>query len=500
MRKIVTALAVAAAVGWLTSARAQDAKATLEAAARALGDVSSIQFSGSGTTNSYGQSFKPGEPWPAFKTTSYTVTVDYKIPAMRMELQRTNPDVKVVQGGGGLPLLAPQTQNQAVSGKVAWNVAAPAGGGAPAAAPAMAAVNDRLIAMWAGGSAGAAAWVSAPQGVIRAAQANNATVTGRVVTFTANGSRVKATLSAANLVEKVETNADAPVLGDVVIETTYASYRDFGGVKFPSRIMQKEGGFPMLDLTITDAKPNINAAIAVPQNVQQAAAPPAAPAPVRVQTDKAADGVYYLTGGSHHSVAVEFGDHVVVFEAPQTDERAVAVLDATRKAIPNKPIRYVVNSHNHFDHLGGVRAIMAEGITIITQAGNKAYYEKVATMPHTIVPDRLGRSPKKPVIETVAEKRVLTDGHQILELYHVPTDHTATMLVGYLPKAKILIEADLWNPPAANAAAQTVVNPVTVAFFDTIQRMKLEVNQVAGLHGRLAPVKEFQTAAGKATH
>jgi glyoxylase-like metal-dependent hydrolase (beta-lactamase superfamily II) len=500
MRKLVTAMAVAGTFISLTSLRAQDSKATLDAAARALGDVSSIQFSGTGTTNSYGQSFKPDEPWPAFKTTSYTVTVDYKTPAMRMELQRTNPDVKVVRGGGGLPLLTPQTQNQVVSGKVAWNVAAPAGG-APTAAPAMAAVNDRLLAIWAGGSAGAAAWVAAPQGVIKAAQANNATVAGRVVTFTANGTSVKATLNAANLVEKVETKADAPVLGDVVVETTYANYRDFGGVKFPTRIAQKEGGFPMLDLTITDVKPNITAAIAVPQNiVQQAAGQPADTAPVRVQTDKVADGVYYLTGGSHHSVAVEFNDHVVVFEAPQTDERAMAVLDATRKAIPNKPIRYVVNSHNHFDHLGGVRAIMAEGITIITQAGNKAYYEKVATMPHTIVADRLSRSPKKPVIETVAEKRVLTDGNQILELYHVPTVHTDTMLVGYLPKAKILIEADLWNPPAANAPAQTAVNPVTTAFFNSIQELKLDVSQVAGLHGRLASVKDFQTAAGKATH
>jgi glyoxylase-like metal-dependent hydrolase (beta-lactamase superfamily II) len=500
MRKVATAMAVAGAFVSLTSVRAQDSKAALDAAARALGDVSSIQFSGTGTTNSYGQSFKPDEPWPAFKTTSYIVTVDYKIPAMRMELQRTNPDVKVVRGGGGLPLLAPQTQNQVVSGKAAWNVAAPAAGGAPAAAPATAALSDRLLAIWAGGSAGAAAWVSAPQGVIKAAQANNATVAGRVVTFTANGSSVKATLNAANLVEKVETKADAAVLGDVVVETTYANYRDFGGVKFPTRIAQKEGGFPMLDLTITDVKPNINAAIAVPPNVQQAAGQPAVPAPVRVQTDKVADGVYYLTGGTHHSVAVEFNDHVVVFEAPQTDERAMAVLDATRKAIPNKPIRYVVNSHNHFDHLGGVRAIMAEGITIITQAGNKAYYEKVATMPHTISPDRQSRSPKKPVIETVAEKRVLTDGKQILELYHVPTVHTDTMLVGYLPKAKILIEADLWNPPAANAPAQTAVNPVTTAFFDSIHGLRLDVSQVAGLHGRLAPVKEFQTAAGKATH
>jgi glyoxylase-like metal-dependent hydrolase (beta-lactamase superfamily II) len=495
MRKIVIVMVAAAALASLRSAGAQDSKATLAAAATALGTVNSIEFSGSGTNNAYGQAFKPGDPWPAFKVTSYKVAVDYRTPAMRMELQRTNPDVKVVRGGGGLPLLAPQTQHQVVSGKLAWNVAAPAGGAA-AATPAPAAVNDRLIALWGGGSAGAASWVGTPLGVIKGAMANNATVSGRVITFNAMGTNVKATLNAQNLVEKTETMADAPVLGDVVIETTYANYKDFGGVRFPTRIVQKEGGLPILDITVADVKPNAAVSLDAPQNVQQAQQPAV---PVRVQTDKIAEGVYYLTGGSHHSVAVEFKDHVVVFEAPQNDERAVAVLEATRKAIPNKPIRYVVNSHNHFDHLGGIRAVMADGITVITQAQNKSYYEKVATMPHTIVPDRLSKSPKTPVIETVGEKRVLTDGTQTLELYHVPTVHTDTMLVGYLPQAKVLIEADLWNPPAANAPPPAV-SPVTAAFFDTIQKLKLDVQKVAGLHGRLADVKEFQTAAGKSTH
>jgi glyoxylase-like metal-dependent hydrolase (beta-lactamase superfamily II) len=495
-----TAIAVAVALVSLTVVRAQDAKATLDAAAKALGDVTSIQFSGTGTNNAYGQAFKPGDPWPAFQVTKYTASVDYKAPAMRMELERTNPEGKV-KGGGGLPLLAPQRQDQAVSGKVAWNMTPPAGGGAPTATPAAAALNDRLLALWGGGSAGAASWVGTPHGVIKAAQANNATVSGRVVTFSVSGTMVKATLNAANLVDKVETMSDAPVLGDVALETTYSNYRDFGGVKFPTHIVQKEANMPVLDLTITDVKPNASIALAVPQNVQAAPAQAAAP-PVTVTTDKLGDGVYYLTGGSHHSVAVEFTDHVVVIEAPQTEARALAVFDAVKKTIPNKPIRYVVNSHNHFDHLGGVRAAMAEGYTIITQAQNKAYYEKtVATAPHTIVPDRQAKSPKKPVIETVAEKRVLTDGNQVLELYRVPNDHTDTMLVAYLPKLKLLVEADLWTPPAANAPPPPAVSPVTAAFFDSIQRMKLDVQKVAGLHGRLAEMKEFQAAVGKgSTH
>jgi glyoxylase-like metal-dependent hydrolase (beta-lactamase superfamily II) len=466
--------------------KAQDATATLAAASKALGDVTTLQYSGSGSNNAFGQAFKPGDPWPAFKVTSYTASVDYKAPAMRVVLERTNPD-GVVRGGGGLPLLAPQKQDQAVSGTLAWNVAAPPGGGAPAAAPAPAAVNARLLALW-----------TTPQGVIKAAQQNNATVAGKVISFTAQNTPFKVTLGGDNLVQKVETRADDPVLGDVVTETTYSAYRDFGGVKFPTRIVQKQGGYPVLDLTINDVKPNAPVSIDVPQNVRQAGAPAAPPA-VTVNTQKVADGVYFLTGGTHHSMAVEFRDYIVLFETPQTEERAMAVIEATRKAIPGKPIKYVVNSHNHFDHLGGVRAAMAEGITIITQAGNKSYYEKIAAMPHTIAPDRLAKSPKKPVIETVADKRVLTDGTRTLELYRLTdSPHTDTMLIGYLPKEKILYEVDVFTPAAANAPAPTAFNPTTVAFYNWVQARKLDVGQILPGHGpRIVTMKDLQVAAGK---
>src|SRR6185312_16476707 len=266
------------------------------------------------------------------------------------------------------------------------------------------------------------------------------------------------------------------------------------GLKFPMHIVQKQGGFPILDLTVAAVRPQSNVTIDVPAAASAASAP--APAAVRVDTQKVAEGIYYLTGGSHHSVAVEFKDYVVVIEAPQTDERAVAVFDAVKKTIPNKPIRYVVNSHNHFDHLGGVRAAMAEGYTVVTHTSNVAYYQRIAAMPHTVSPDRLSKSPKKAVIEGVADKRVFTDETNTLELYRVSTDHNDAMLVAYLPKAKLLVEADLWNPPAANAPPAVAVNPVTVQLVDSVKKLNLDVQQVAGLHGRLATVQELRTAAG----
>jgi glyoxylase-like metal-dependent hydrolase (beta-lactamase superfamily II) len=490
MQKMIVAVVVAAALQ-TAQPHAQGGNATdntaLGAAAKALGaskNLTTLQFSATGSNNAYGQAWKADMPWPAFKIFSYTATFDYATPAMRIDLQRSNPDTTPVRGGGGLPLLAPQQQIQAVSGTLAWNLAVPANGGAPVATPAPAAVSDRLLTLW----------TLTPQGVIKAAMANNATVTARTIAFKIGETKVTAVLGPTNLITSVKTVGDAAVLGDTVTETTFANYEEYRGVRFPMHIVQKQGGFPILDLTVSAVRPQSNVRVDVPSAVQSAAPPPLAA--VRVDTQKVADGVYYLTGGSHHSVAVEFKDYVVVIEAPQTDERAIAVFDAVKKTIPGKPIRYVVNSHNHFDHLGGIRAAMAEGYTIVTQATNKLYYERIAAMPHTVSPDRLAKSPKKPVIESVTDKRVFTDDTNTLELYRLSTDHNDAMLVAYLPKAKILVEADLWNPPAANAPPAAAVNPVNVQLVDGIKKLNLDVQQVAGLHGRMATIQELRTAAG----
>src|SRR2546430_1698139 len=272
MQWIAFALPVLMALATLAG-HAQDTKATLDAAARALGatDLTSIQYSGSGTNNAFGQSYAPGGPWPAFKVTSYTAAINYTISAMRVELERTNPDGPI-RGGGGLPLLAPQKQIQVVSGTFAWNVA---GQNTP---PAQAAVDDRLRAIW-----------TSPHGVIKAAQNAGSGATAAeqrgangkmfsVITFPAAGMSLKATLNADKLVERVEWRSEDPVLGDMVSDTTYSDYRDFSGVKFPTQIVQEQGGYPTLTLTITDVRPNAIVNIEVPQNVQQA--PAFAPDPV----------------------------------------------------------------------------------------------------------------------------------------------------------------------------------------------------------------------------
>lgn len=462
---------VAATVG----SQLHAADTALEAAAKAMGTASlnSVQLTASGTNGTFGQSFKPGGPVPTFKVVSYTQTLNYANPSMRIEMQRTNPDGPLQ--GSGLPILPPLPRTEAAQTLL------PNGTGALA------------MQLW-----------MTPHGVIKDAQKNNATVTGRTISFKSGDNNIKATLGGDNTVQKVETLIDNPVTGDTPVEWEYSNYRDFGGVKYPTRIVQKQGGFGILDLTVSDVKPNAPATIeAPPADAQKkgGGGGGGGGAPT-VNLVKVADGVHHVTGGSHHSMIVEFNDHVVLFEVPQNDARATAVIDATKKAFPNKPIRYVVNSHHHFDHAGGIRAAMAEGLTIIAQSQNKPYFERIAAMPHTLNPDRLAKTPKRPVIEGVDSKRVLTDGTMTLELYKLPTNHADTMLVGYLPKSKQLFQVDVYTPApgAPPTAAASPLNPTAVGFNDEIGKLKLDVVQLIPGHGpRLVTIGELRTITGKSS-
>ncbi|MGH9329719.1 MAG: MBL fold metallo-hydrolase, partial [Vicinamibacterales bacterium] len=305
--------------------------------------------------------------------------------------------------------------------------------------------------------------------------------------------RFQGTVNSQNLVEKVETWIDNPVLGDMLVETTYSEYKDFGGLKFPTKIVQKQGGAPTLELTITEVHPNAPVTIEVPANVSQAT-----PAPVRVESQKIAEGVWYLTGGSHHSVLVEFKDHVAVIEGPQNEERSLAVIGEVKKLVPSKPIKYLVNTHQHFDHAGGMRTYAAEGATIVTHQIYKPYYEKIFANPRTLNPDRLAQARKKAKVEAVVGQKVLFDSDRELALHPVQGNtHNDGILMAYLPKEKILIEADVFTPPAPNAPPPATPNPFSVNLYENIQRLKLDVKQIAPLHGRLVTMDDLRKAIGK---
>lgn len=486
MRKLVLSALTAVALAAMT-ATAQDSKSVVDQASKTMGAaaLTSIQYSGSGSSFALGQSPNPNAPWPRFNVTSYTAVINYDTPGMRQEIVRTQGE-NPPRGGGGQPLAGEQRLVQLVSGNRAWNMTG------TTANPTLAATDERLLQIRV-----------SPHGVLKGAMTNPATVKPQtsggknvnVVSFTANGRKFNAFINDQNLVERVETWLDNPVLGDMLVETSYSAYKDFGGVQFPTRITQKQGGFPVLELTITDVKPNATADLSVPLAVQQAQ-----PAPVKVDVQKVADGIWFLAGGSHHSIAIEFADHIVVIEGPQNDERSIAVIDEVKKAIPGKPIKYLVNTHHHFDHSGGIRTYAAEGATILTHQMNKAYYEKTFAAPRTLNPDRLAKSGKKATFETMTDKRVLSDGTRTVELHLIKGNpHNDAIIMAYLPKEKLLIEADAFTPPAPNAPPTTTVNPFTVNLYENIERLKLDVSQIAPIHGRLVTMDDLRKAIGKTT-
>jgi len=454
------------------AASAQDAKTAIANASKAMGadNLKTIQYSGSGTESSFGQAYDTRSGWPGFEVKTYTRTINFDAPAW--QIQRVNGEQPPDRRGGG---------------------------GAGAA-------NQVVIVNANTGWGQLADYYSTPFGFLRAAAAANATVKSQtvggkkynVVSFTApSKARVNGYINDQNMVEKVETWVDTPLTGDTLLQTTYTNYKDFNGVKFPAKIVQKQGDWAILDLNVADVKPNVAANIQAPQGRGRGGEGGGGGGPQATSSLKLGEGVYAIAP-AYASLAVEFKDFIVLFEAPQSEERTSAIINEAKKVIPNKPIRYVVNSHWHIDHSGGLRAAVAEGATIITHEMYKPWLEKALNTPHTLSPDKEEQAKKKVKIETMTEKKVITDGNQTLELYHQQGNmHTAGMIFGYLPKAKVLVQADGFNPPA-QAGAQGAISRHAPNLMDNIQRLKLNVDTVVAIHypadGRKVPFAEFEQA------
>jgi glyoxylase-like metal-dependent hydrolase (beta-lactamase superfamily II) len=471
-------IAVVAAVLLLyCTAFGQDAKTVIDNATKAMGSLKTLEYSGSGFDFAIGQNANPNLPWPKFIDKTYKRTMNFETPAYRMErirMQGENPP----RGGGQQPVVGEQNQNQTVvvNANTQW---------------------VQQLELW-----------MMPHGFLQAAAKNNATLSTKtvagkkynVLTFTGqNKAKVNGYINDQNMVERVETWIDNAMLGDMLFDSTYSGYKDFAGVKFPTKIVQKQGDYPILDLTITDVKPNVAANIQAPAGQ----APAAAAAPAAAPSEKLSDGVYLILGG-YAAIAVDFKDYIVVIEGPQSEERASAIIAKAKELIPNKPIRYVVNTHAHYDHSSGLRTFMAEGATIITHQTNKQFLEKVGTLPHTLSPDKLAQAKRKPSIETMTEKKVLTDGNHVIELYHMTNIlHHDGLLMAYLPKEKVLLEADAYNPQPANATPPSPPSPYTLALVDNLARLKLDVNRIIPVHypadNRVVTRAELMRWVGKAS-
>jgi glyoxylase-like metal-dependent hydrolase (beta-lactamase superfamily II) len=201
------------------------------------------------------------------------------------------------------------------------------------------------------------------------------------------------------------------------------------------------------------------------------------------------EGILHAKGTSHHSVIVEMQDHLVVIEAPLYEECSRKVIATLKQRFPTKPIRYVIPTHFHNDHSGGMRAYMAEGATVIAPVISMGHYERMARARHTIRPDRLERSRKAVIVEGIVGHRVLNDGVRQIELYPFPTAHADDYMIIYLPREKLLIEADHISPrPGGSIRPGELPRQIIAA----IEQFGLNVETIAGIHGDTGSYRELR--------
>jgi len=331
-----------------------------------------------------------------------------------------------------------------------------------------------------------------------------------IVSITVLGKyRVDATINQANLLQRIHTWVPDPVLGDTNYEHEFtdASYIDIGdGIRFPTvwhshtgwddnyQAQSVNAGHNAFGGTLANIQANVCPdQVAVPPLVAEASFA------IEVPATEVATGVWLLGGASHNSIAIEFADYVAVVEAPLDEARNLAVIDTIVKLVPDKPIRFLVNTHQHHDHIGGLRTYMHIGATIITHWKNYDFYTRdvLNYAQRTLAPDMMSLWPPTEVAEgyqyeTVRENYVLSDGARTLEISYVhPLAHVEGMLIAYLPDEKILIEADLFDGPLADDLPPVVGTPSNNSLYSHVRRLGLDVETIIPIHGRVTPWSDF---------
>jgi glyoxylase-like metal-dependent hydrolase (beta-lactamase superfamily II) len=297
--------------------------------------------------------------------------------------------------------------------------------------------------------------------------------------------------AATHLLRRLERVYDDPVRGDAVSAIAFEDYRRAGPVLTAWRIVDLAAGQVLQTLTASRVavdEPLSDSLFAPPAGYETAAQPATAP-------QELAPGITVYPGG-YTSVVLEQSDHLIVLEPGGNQFDAERRIAALKTRFPGKPIRYVVATHFHHDHLGGVRAYVAEGATIVTTGHARQAVELAARAPHRIRPDALQRRPAEPRIEVVAGRRVLGEGAQRVELYDIgPNPHAAQMLIAWIPAARAVLEADLLDVTGGRV---TPAGDDTRAFAAKLRELRLEPERIIAVHSGMATPADLAAALAAA--
>ncbi|HEX7317981.1 MAG TPA: MBL fold metallo-hydrolase [Pyrinomonadaceae bacterium] len=300
-----------------------------------------------------------------------------------------------------------------------------------------------------------------------------------------------------HLLSKYEQMVSDPVDGDVVQETIFPSYRAVEKIMVPTARQTRRGGDLIEDVKYSEVRFNTkpaDTAFARPEGFEELPLPTPAP----IKETKLGEGVYLFESGAN-SLVVEFDTYVLVVEPYAGGRGPKPTINKAREMFPNKPVKYVVVTHYHDDHSGGVRSYVAGGVTLVTTPANQKYFERMAASSFTLFPDDQTRTPRKPLFEFVnGGKRTFTDGKQTLEIIDIgPSPHAHEMLVAYLPKEKLVFQGDLVNLPNSGKYLPTTVNDSTVHFLDWITKSGLDIQRIAAVHGPSTTLEDLRAAVEK---
>ncbi len=448
---------------------------------RAVSETTTLVNEGQGRTHRLGQNKSPRSDLPYYEIENYRMQIDFANERWRLRQDRTTTFLT------GSPLDGVR-QTYGLDGDVAYdeqgerNVRA----------------SERVAAeRW-------AEMYHNPIGIVLLALDETSTVSNlreeegqRVVDIAAaNGTQFTLFVDGeTGLPSKVMSSRYHPNLGDVAVETLFEDYAETGGLGgFQARLMLPRSYTTNLDrFQLSQFRVTANPDGQVDDLAAPADARSAGPTmdTASVEVEEIVDGVWYLNGQSHHSVLVEFDEYLALIEAPQSEARTLAVIARARELQPDKPLQYVVNTHHHYDHSAGIRAAVSEGLTVITHEVNRSFFEELVARQHSIVQDALARNPQPLTIETVNgnEPYELTDGSRTMQIYRIVADaHSDGILMAYLTRERILIEADAYSPTSREA-------PFAEVLLQNIEDRELRVNTILPLHGGVSEFEDLESAA-----
>ena len=451
-------------------------------AANALGgveaveEVATVRIEGSGRNFRVGQNRTPDSAVPMAAVESYAVEADLRNHRMRWEIASANFAGRV------------NTAVTALDADVAFNVGQ---GGASRAGARVA--RERHVEYYHHPLTLLQVALAEAEEGMAATVGNLRQETGHDVVdiTTPDGSQLTLHVDPeSRQVVRIRSRAYHSNLGDVEAATAFRDYADAGGLMLPEAITKTIDRQPISVLRVSHTVNADIGVLAAPADV--ASAPEPGPPAANVTDEELADGVWLLAGQSHHSVLVELPEQAVLVEAPQHDTRTLAAIARARELVPDKPLSHVVNTHHHFDHSGGIRAAVAEGLTVITHETNRDLFEELVSRPHTIVADHLARQPAELMLETVAgdDTLELGEGRSTMQVFRMGDNpHADGALVVYLPTERMLIQADMFIPGVGGEFAETAA-----ALLQAIEERNLRVDRLVPIHGAVLPLSALEEA------